>query len=186
MKQFLRAACGLASLSAVTLPVQAEPVLHCHASATHVVIEREREDSAGQDFLVKVKAGPDAKIPCVYQVAKSDYEIDGSEDEYFFLGLQGHFLLLDGGTGDVRSLVVHDLNARKKVFEASTSGEDTQVTEQGVTFWMQTGEGNAKNCKPFKQYAKSGLGAAIETRATFDFASLQLQKSTQTHCVATQ
>lgn len=186
MKHGLSAACGLTILLAVSLPAQAEPALNCHASATHVVIEREREDSAGQDFLAKAKASPDAKIPCAYQVAKGDYEIDGSEDEYFFLGLQDHFLLLDGGTGSVRSLVVHDLNTRKKVFEASTSGEDTQVTGQGVTFWMQTGEGNAKNCKPFKQFSKSGLGAAIETRVTFDFASLQLQKSAQTHCVATQ
>lgn len=187
MKHLLGIGCGFAVLLACLSPVQAESSAKCHASTSHFVIEDEASgDFGGQKFLVKAKAGPDAKIPCVYKAAKGDYELDVSEDAYFFLGLQSRFLVLDAGTGPIRSLLIHDLDARKKVFEATTSGEDTQVSEQGVTFWMQTGEGTAKNCKQFKEYAKEGLGAAIETRATFDFASLELRKSNQTRCVATQ
>ncbi|MFC4174104.1 hypothetical protein ACFOYU_18960 [Microvirga sp. GCM10011540] len=186
MKPWFWAGCAVAALAALPSPGRAANSATCHTSASHVVVERPREDFAGMDFLIKAKARPDAEVPCLYRAGKGDFELDVSEDAYFFLGLQGRFLVLDGGTGPTRSLVVYDLDARRKVFEATTSGEDTQVTDKGVTFWMQTGPGTARNCKPYKEYAASGLGAAVETHATFDFASTALRRSSRTRCVATQ
>jgi hypothetical protein len=181
---------GLATLLifiAALSSAQAQSAPKCHAGTSYFVIEDEADnDFGGQKFLVKAKASPDAKIPCVYKVDKGDYEFDVSGDAFYFLGLQGRFLVLDAGTASMRSLIVHDLIARKNVFETTTSGENTQVSEQGVTFWMLTDEGTPKNCKKYKEYAKQGLGAAIETRSTFDFASLEARKSNQTHCIATQ
>jgi hypothetical protein len=166
---------------------QAQSAPKCHASASYFVIEDEaNNDFGGQKFLVKAKASPEAKLPCVYKVDKGDYEFDVSGDAYYFLGLRGRFLVLDAGTAPMRGLIVHDLAARTTVFEATTSGEDTQISEQGVTLWMQTEDGTPKNCKEYKGYIKRGFGAAVETRSTFDFASLEVRKSKQTHCVATQ
>jgi hypothetical protein len=187
LKQSIWAGCALAALLAISSPGHAEEAPKCHVSATHVVVEREsKQDFGGMSFLVKPKAAPDAQVPCVYEASNGSFEIDVSEDAYYFLGLQGRFLVLDAGTGPVRSLVVHDLDKRRKIFDATTSGEGTKVTDQGVTFWMQTAQGTAKNCKQFKEYAEQALGAAIETLATFNFASLKSRKSDQTRCVATQ
>ena len=177
---------ALAALAAFPRPGQAEDAPTCHAGATHVVVERPREDFAGSAFLAKARTGPDAPVPCRYEAGRGDFEIDVFGDAYFFLGLRGRFLVLDGGTGPTRSLVVYDLYARRKVFEATTSCQDTEVTDRGVTFWMQTGRGTAGNCKRYGEFARSGLGAAVETRATFDFGSAALRRSGRTHCVATQ
>ncbi len=187
MKRWLGTGSGLAALLACASVAQADNAAKCHASTSHVVVEDEADgDFGGRKFLVKTKAGPDANIPCAYKPAKGDYEIDVSEDAYYFLGLQGHFLVLDGGTGPIRSLTIHDLKMRMRIFDATTSGEDMQVSEQGVTFWMQAEDGTPKNCKKYKEYAKEGLGAVIEVRSTFDFASSELRKSNQTRCIATQ
>ena len=186
MKHYLWAGCALASLLAISSPSRAESSPTCRVSDAYVIVEREREDFGGMDFLVKPKAARDAQLPCTYEAVQGSFEIDVSEDAYYFLGLQGRFLVLDGGTGPVRSLVVYDLEKRRKIFEETTSGEDTRISDQGVTFWMQTAEGTAKNCKRFKEFAKMLLGSAIETRSTFDFGSQELRKSGQSHCVSTQ
>jgi hypothetical protein len=186
LKQWLWAACGLAALLAISSGSRAEGSLGCHVSATYVIVEGEREDGWGKNFLVKPKADPNAQVPCTYEARQGDFEVDVSEGAYYFLGLQGRFLVLDGGTGPVRSLVVYDIEKRRKIFEETTTGEDTEIGDQGVTFWMQTAEGTAKNCKQFKEFKKMLLRSAIETRSTFDFASLELRKTDQSRCVATQ
>lgn len=164
-------------------PVRAANPAVCHADANYLVIGRERDEDVGTDFLVR-KA--EASKACAFQKKEGDFTVGGPEDAYFFVALKGNLLLLDDGTGPSRTLIVYDLNTRQKVLEAPYSDDGKTITDQAMTFWMQTGEANAANCKRFKEYQKSGFGAVIETRTVLDFASASLNKGTQTRCTATQ
>ncbi len=183
MKHWLSASCGLAALVAVCGPADAANPARCHESPTHVVIvvEQRRDGSNGQEILVKTKADPGEKIPCVYKVAKGDYEVPGGSN--FFLGQRGRFLIIDEGTSASRLLNIYDLNTRKRELQASASSDETHITNEGVTFWMRTGEGTPKNCRQFKEYTEKQMGSGIQTRVSFDFASMQLRKTSRTRCV---
>ena len=182
-KALARGLLGLAALSVGLSSAPASDTVTCHTNASYVVIEGKNEDSGGHKYLVQTKATPDAKISCDYKPAKGDFEIDGSDDAYYFLGLRDHILVLDGGTSPVRSLYIYDLKNWSKIFEATMSREDLVVSEQGVSFWMQTDKGTPRNCKKYKQYAKDLLNAAIETYSTYDFATAEIHKSDETRCI---
>lgn len=186
LKQGMRIGCIIAALATSGASARAESSATCHASGGYIVVERERDDFNGMNFLVKTRPHVDSETPCTYQVEKGDFEIDVSENAFLFWGLSGRFLVLNSGMSAMRTLVVYDLDQRKPIFEATTTGKDVKVADQGVSFWLYTGPGTAKTCKQYREYAKSGLMPVVETRATFDFASGALRKSTETHCTVTQ
>jgi hypothetical protein len=182
----------LAGLIAAASPqdAPAQPAgreVSCHESASFFVIARTRGEDVGTDFVVKTKPAAGASPPCAFKAGANDYRIGGPDDSYYFTALKGHFLILDAGTGPGREISIFDLTERRQVFRADTFSDEPPVaSETGLQFWMQVAEGNPQNCPRFKEFEAMSMGAAVETKARYDFASGKVTRSNETRCVATQ
>lgn len=171
-------------LAAFPLAAAAATKTVCHDAGRYRVIGKPTE-SVGTDFVVKI-TGRGRSIPaCRYVVRPGEFEIRNEKAEYF-LGLQGSLLILDSGTApEPRGLIVWDLEKRQKVFTGSYS-PPYSIDSSRMRFWVQTGEATDANCPQAAGWRAKGLGAALETETTLNFADLSLTPSASTRCSARQ
>lgn len=164
-------------------PAVAEVKPRCHESLSYLVVER-ATGGVGTDLLVKAREIKDPPS-CDYTIGHSDFEIKNEDAEYF-LALQGDRLILDSGTGpDRRGLIVWDLRSRKKVF-SGTYSQPYEIGDGFVRYWMETAQGNERNCQTFSANAALSLGSAIETKVELRLADLSIQKTSETRCAPRQ
>ena len=158
--------------------------IRCYASAEFCVIERDAEDGAGTDFLIKHKATAGETPPCTYVSGKDDFEIKNEWAEYF-AGLKGHLLILDSATGPGPSgLIIWDLKRRKKVFEGSWS--DPVIRDDSILYWTETGEATPDQCPKLAEWESHGLGGAIETRVLLNLSDFSISRTKETRCMPRQ
>ncbi len=180
----------LAAPFVISAPAQAAPAVHCASNSLYLVAAVERDGSVGERLIVKNNAAG-TKAACNAKIGKSDFVIgskDGEDDDaYYLLRLEGKYLLIDDGTGPDRTLLIYDLARKARVFMAGYSEEDFDADAKSASFWMSTEQKPTKqNCKDLAEIKKNDLTPAIEIRATFDFTTGTLSKSTQARCVAHQ
>ena len=158
----------------------AEEAVSCHASRRFSVVERERAQIVGSDFLVRSKATADESPPCAFDDA-AGFRIGDPDDAYHFNALRGDHLVLENTTGASGSVVVFNLVTRRKVLDVPV-GDDVAADDAGVTYWQRSADGTTLNCQEFAKYRKDGFGARIETRFRFVFATESTVPDKQTRC----
>jgi hypothetical protein len=171
-------------LAAIPLAASAAGKTVCHDGGRYRVVAKATE-SVGTDLLVKYAARGRSIPACRYVVREGDFEIRNEKAEYF-LGLQGALLILDSGTApEPRGLIVWDLEKRQKVF-TGTYSPPYSIDAAGMRFWAQSGDATDATCPQAAGWRASGLGAALETETTLNFADMSLTPSANTRCSARQ
>ncbi len=172
-------------LAAIPLAATAAGKTACHDGGRYRVVAKATE-SVGTDLLIKYTArGRSIPPACRYVVSAGDFEIRNERAEYF-LGLRGALLILDSGTApEPRGLIVWDLEKRQKVF-TGTYSPPYSIDAAGMRFWAQSGEATDTTCPQAAGWRANGLGAALETETTLNFADLSLTPSVNTRCSARQ
>jgi hypothetical protein len=171
-------------IAAIPLAATAAGKTACHDGGRYRVVAKATE-SVGTDFLIKYTPRGRSIPACRYAVRAGDFEIRNERAEYF-LGLQGALLILDSGTApEPRGLIVWDLEKRQKVF-TGTYSPPYSIDAAGMRFWAQSSEATDANCPQAAGWRANGLGAALETETTLNFADLSLTPSENTRCSARQ
>ena len=126
---------------------------------------------AGPNILVKYKSSDKQIISCDYSVGSGDFQIVG--DAEYILALENNFLIIDSGTGpDPRSLIIYDLNTRKKIYNDSYS-KPVDIKNNTVNYWTGTATPvTDQNCPESKQWKAEGLGAAIDSYVSLNLPTL--------------
>jgi hypothetical protein len=177
---FRRVALPFISLSLLALPVIAGDVpegIECYESASYFVVAKAHPNESGTDFLARPKPEGGSLPPCEYRKTPGAFEIKNEDAEYY-LGLAGDFLVLDSGTGNVRDLIVWDLNGHKRVFVDQYS-EPIEITPQRLRFWSETGPATKSKCPDLRDW---GGEIVTETRTTLELPSFKVVRHPETRC----
>lgn len=168
-------------------PAMAAPVAPtCLTSDDFLVVYRESQLGPGSDILAR-RRGPDTPTACTFAKSAGDFEVGTKDDADYVVGLSGHMLVVDRGTGPARKLVIYDLVARKAVLTSPYDSSSPVKVEPGVVvFSAITGRATAKTCPKFKEYTKQGLDAAMAVQTRIALPSLVRSASGPARCVAQQ
>ncbi len=153
--------------------------LKCYVSEKYFVIFKDNKYGPN-GILVKRRIGSQQNN-CTYIVNKDDAEF--SEEE--MLGIYGDFIVTGSEAPFSTELSIYDLRSRKKVFSDLSYGHAEVI--DGVLSYMKREEATEKNCPEFKQYIKSGNGAALLYHVTLSLADFTSERTKQTErCIPTQ
>lgn len=180
---------AILALATATLPsLAAEKAPRCFSNDRYFVIERERENDGRDrtDILVRTK-GTSENPPCIYKPAEGDFQPTGEDDVFYVWALKGNYLIITDDLGFYPGLVIFNLDSRRQILGVGLGqGSDDVLTNERITFWMRTDEkATLSNCDQYEEIEKRQMGATIERRVTFYFASERLYKSDLTRCVQT-
>ena len=152
----------------------------CYMSDRYIVVERQRRERTGSDFLLRLRDGGS----CEADSLPGDYVL---RDEWaaYFLALQGDVLFIDSGTGpDIRHLILVDLATRSRLTELSyvelVPGPDS--VSLGVWDGFEL-EDPAPGCTA---PPRGGLSPGVDSLFFVDVQSGQKRFSGRTRCAQRQ
>jgi hypothetical protein len=163
-------------------PVSEKDKGSCYENAKYFVVENPK----GGDLLIKYKTASRKNYDCIYEKSTSDYEIKDQEwcgSCYFYLGLEGDYLLLDFGTGPPpRGFEVFDLEKRLRVYSGLYNGP-FDIRDSRFDYWKPVSiEVTNENCPKKFEYQNEGLGFGIEERVRLDLSSLNETSLNEHRC----
>ena len=171
----------LLGLSVVPAMAEAE----CYQNEHYLVIGQQRVDELGTDFIIRQPVR--GKINCLYEIADDDRILSKTDDWVYFVGLAGHYLVLNRSSGPDGDLVIYDLDGDLSTPEIDVRADDEiDVRGDEVTYWKRTEPGNTENCQEFAQYSSFDFGAVIAEETVFNAATGQTRSTGKKHCSQTQ
>jgi hypothetical protein len=133
-----------ASFDVATIDTIARGVI-CYTYPKYVAVGREVEE-VGSDIIVRRRASSPATAAnaCGADSVTGDFVIRNHDAEYF-TGIAGHWLILDSGTGNVRTVIIYDVDSRKQLasFPGAIGGWRDSTT---LLVWLGSGEGSRALC----------------------------------------
>lgn len=134
----------LIAASGVAIAAPAKPT--CAESAEYLVIARERSDAPGSDFLIRKKSPAAKPAACVFKPQAGDMRYPKSADEAAYLmGVHKNRMVLDNGTGALRTIVVVDLATGKALLQ-QVSYQPPVLADGKVTFYDDGPQGTRAKC----------------------------------------
>lgn len=93
----------------------------CYVFPKYIVVSQEFHDSVGSNIVVRraqpqPSAGSSAAADCRPDSLAGDFYIRNQWAEYYS-SLDGHWLILDSGTGSQRGVILYDVDTRAKIPE---------------------------------------------------------------------
>jgi hypothetical protein len=117
-------------------PAWPEPDGSCYVYERYVVIAWGSPDPQPVAIVRQRDSEDSGAADCSRDSLAGDFVLRNEWAEYFS-GMWGDLLLVDSGTGDIRSLILYDVAARRKVLELEGAGEtDGWISEHTVRIWM--------------------------------------------------
>lgn len=133
---------SLGASSVVAAP--AKPT--CAESADYLVIARERSDAPGADFLIRKKSPGAKPAACIFKPQAGDLRYPKTPDDASYLmGVHKNRMVLDDGTGALRTIVIVDL-ATGKALLRQVSYQPPALADGKVTFFDDGPQGTRAKC----------------------------------------
>ena len=183
----LRLMLGMSVMLAISSEVRAAASsdrVSCHDGGGFRVIQKNRTDSVGADFLIRRTTGPVVAKPCAFLVEPGDLRLPGShktENAWDFLALSGDRLALDEGTASQnRTLVVVDLPTSRVVGRFETF-ETARVVADTAYITIPGRRGTRTLCPGMSKEQLSNARMISET--AIDLATLMTIPGHEAHCV---
>jgi hypothetical protein len=119
----------------------------CYTFPRYIVVNREPVDSLGSDTFVrrrKIAAG--SREQCGTDSLPGDF-IARNEWAEYYAGLDGRWLFLDSGTGPERSVIIYDVDARRRIagFGGEVAGWRDSTT---LLVWVTAGDSVPRSLCP--------------------------------------
>lgn len=157
----------------------------CHETDQFLVVEATKEDTAGNDLLIR-KKGEGASDECRYEPGVGDIVI-ANNDANYFLSFAGEYLVVDSGTApSPRVLSVYDMNTGVKVFTDSYVAPVSSTGDEITYKTMISMNPSERVCPDTIENEKKGLGTAEIASTTVVLQTLVKTVSPEHECVTTQ
>jgi len=149
----------------------------CYHHALYIVVERAQQE-VGSDLFVR----PASSGRCDANLLPGDFVWRNREAEYF-LGLRGHVLFIDSGTGpDLRGVIVIDLRSRRRLLETTYVG-DIVAGPDSFTVGLWQG---SELAKPAPGCPRTQMIPGIDSLFWLDLRNGRLAFGKQTRCAERQ
>ncbi|HEX8698221.1 MAG TPA: hypothetical protein VF815_05250 [Myxococcaceae bacterium] len=123
----------------------------CFLYKDYVVLEKPTQDDSGNDVIVKDRRKLAPKATAAQLCADDGQNVllkRPNEDSSYFAGIYQGLLLIDSGTGEGRSLVVHALADGKKLTEVYYRGEYSVRVLGTSLYFFDYVDVKSKKCEP--------------------------------------
>ncbi len=163
-------------------PVLAAPAKPtCTEAADYVVIARERTDAVGTDFLIRQKLKGAKPAACVFKPQSGDvrYPKPGNDDTGTLMGVAGNRMVLDSGTGTVRTIVVVDLATGKDLLR-QVAYQNPTLADGKVTFFADGPQGTRDKCPDLSDDMLAT--SKLEPEKILDVATLSVRATGKIEC----
>lgn len=173
------AALILSSGSVCAVAAPAKPT--CTETADYLVIARERSDAVGTDFLIRKKAKGAKPAACVFKPQAGDvrYPKPGGDDTGTLMGVTRTRMVLDSGTGTVRTIIVVDLATAKDLLR-QTAYQSPAFIEGKVTFFADGPQGTREKCPDLS--ADMLATSKLEPEKILDVDTLTIRPTGKIEC----
>lgn len=179
--------CTILSLAATILVAGSGPALAvpvkptCTEAADFLVIARERTDAAGTEFLIRRKVAGAKPAACLFKPQTGDvrYPKPGGDDTGTLMGVAGNRMVLDSGTGTVRTIVVVDL-ATGKDLARQTAYQNPTFADGKVTFFADGPQGSRDKCPDLSDDMLAT--SKLEPEKILDVATLSVRPTGKIEC----
>jgi hypothetical protein len=157
----------------------------CTTVGKNFVVTLDRENSVGQDILIKT-VGEDDVPMCKYEKAEADFEIKNTDPEYF-KALDGKALVTDLGTSPTgRSVRLYDMTDKKLITEKQYF-EDLKIASSTLVYLgLAKAKADVKNCKDFKKITDDGFTPTLVVEKTVNLETFLVKEGKTTKCIASQ
>lgn len=198
----LRGAGAVAAFALLTVAASAAAAdtveRRCYRNDQVTVLGRANDQGAGTILTLR-KSTPTLRADCVFEDRPTDIVIGRSDEAYYYVALEGPYLILDAGTSPDRGLAVFDGRTGKPILQAPysvsgpcdpTSGcqsDEFRHDGSSLTFWRGTRDiPDAANCPDIQRIRADSLTPVVEERTVFHFATAKAQSLEARRCVPSQ